>query len=130
MVGVVVVAHGHLGEALVEALASVVGPVEHIVAVSSAPGEAPEGLRDRIHAAVRGVDQGDGVLILTDMKGDTQTNQSLAVARASGAEVVAGVNMPMLVKLASGCEGMAVRELAPFIQRYGQEHIVWIPAPR
>ncbi len=130
MVGVVVVGHGRLSEAMVETLESVVGRVPHVAAVTSAPGDDPDRLRDRIRAAARQVDQGEGVLILTDMKGDTQTNQSLAVARETGAEVVAGVNMPMLVKLASGRGQMSLGELAQFIRRYGQDHIVCVTAPR
>lgn len=130
MVGVVVVGHGRLGEVLVETLTSVLGPVPHIVAVASVAAESPDRLRDRIRAAVHQVDRGEGVLILTDMKGDTQTNQSLAVARECGAEVVAGVNMPMLIKLASGPERLPLADLAAFICRYGREHIVCVPAVR
>jgi PTS system mannose-specific IIA component len=66
------------------------------------------------------------------MLGDTPTNQSLAIARETGAEVVAGVNMPILIKLTTARGSMDARSLAGFIQRYGQEHIFWAtePAPR
>jgi PTS system mannose-specific IIA component len=130
MIGVVVVGHGRLSEAMVQTLESVVGPVPHVVAVGSAPSEGPEILRARIRDAVGRVDEGEGVLIVTDMRGDTQTNQSLAVARETGAQVVAGVNMPMLVKLASNRTRLPLGELAAFIRRYGQEHIFCVTEPR
>ena len=69
------------------------------------------------------------MLIVTDMLGDTQTNLSLAVARETGAQVVAGVNMPMLIKLSSVRRDMDAGALAQFIRRYGQEHIFCVTAP-
>jgi mannose PTS system EIIA component len=78
---------------------------------------------------VRRVDQGQGVLIVTDMLGDTQTNLSLLVARETGAQVVAGVNMPMLIKLTSVRKSMDAGSLAQFIWRYGQEHIFCVTPP-
>ena len=78
---------------------------------------------------MRNVDRGQGVLIVTDMLGDTQTNLSLAVARETGAHVVAGVNMPMLIKLSSVRHKMDLVSLAQFIRRYGQEHIFHVTPP-
>jgi PTS system mannose-specific IIA component len=130
MVGVVVVGHGRLSEAMVQTLESVVGRLEHVAAVNSGPDDGPDLIRDRIRDAVRRVDRGSGVLIVTDMLGDTQTNVSLAVARETGAHVVAGVNMPMLVKLASTPLDMPPAELARFIRRYGQDHIFCVTEPR
>lgn len=129
MVGLVVVGHGHLSEAMVQTLESVVGSMEHVEAVTSSPSEGPESIRDRIAAAVHRVDDGEGVLIVTDMLGDTQTNLSVAVAKETGAQVVAGVNMPMLIKLSSSRHQMDARSLAQFIRRYGQEHIFCVTAP-
>jgi PTS system mannose-specific IIA component len=129
MVGMVVVGHGRIAEEMVQTLESVLGPVDGLAAVVSGPADRSDAVRERIAAAVRTVDSGDGVIILTDMLGDTATNQSLAVARATGAEVVAGVNMPILIKLASARTGMDASTLARFIQRYGQEHIFWATEP-
>lgn len=129
MVGLVVVGHGRLSEAMAETLESVVGRQDGIEAVASAPDDGPQAIRERIAAAVRRVDRGDGVLIVTDMLGDTQTNMSLAVARETGAQVVAGVNMPMLIKLSSVRQEMPLGALAQFIRRYGQEHIFCVTAP-
>jgi PTS system mannose-specific IIA component len=127
MVGIVVVGHGRLGAEMVQALESVLGPIEGMEAVVTATSDRPEDIGTRIRAAVERVDAGDGALILTDMLGDTATNQSIALARQSGGrlEVVAGVNMPILIKLATARAEMDTRALARFLKRYGQEHIFW-----
>jgi PTS system mannose-specific IIA component len=125
MVGIVVVGHGRLAEEMVRTLEGVLGRVDALEAVVSDPADRREQVRKRIEDAVRRVDHGRGVLILSDMLGDTETNQSLAIARTCGAEVVAGVNMPMLMKLASARKQMDARALAGLLRRYGQDHIVW-----
>jgi mannose PTS system EIIA component len=130
MVGIVIVGHGRLAQEMVQTLEGVLGPLEGVAAVATSYSDDPEDIQARIEAAVHRVDVGDGVIIATDMLGDTPTNQSLAVARRTGAEVVAGVNMPILVKLTTARAEMDTRTLARFIQRYGQEHIFWATAPR
>jgi PTS system mannose-specific IIA component len=124
MVGIVVVGHGRLADEMVRTLRGVLGPVEALEAVSQ-DGDRSEHVRAHIEEAIHRVDRGHGVLLLTDMLGDTATNQSLAIARATGAEVVAGVNMPMLLKLASARKQMDARALASLLRRYGQDHIIW-----
>jgi PTS system mannose-specific IIA component len=114
---------------MVQTLESVLGHAEAVEAVATGYDDTAEAIRSRIEGAVRRVDRGLGVVILTDMLGDTPTNQSLAVARETGAEVVAGVNMPILIKLASARTEMDAQSLARFIQRYGQEHIFWATEP-
>jgi len=125
MVGIVVVGHGRLADEMVRTLEGVLGHVDGLEAVVSDPADRREQVRARIEDAVRRVDRGRGVLILSDMLGDTETNQALAIARTCGAEVVAGINMPMLIKLASARKQMDARALAGLIRRYGQDHIVW-----
>src|SRR6185295_792064 len=129
MVGIVVVGHGRLAEEMVQTLEGVLGPIEGLVAVATKYDDSPEAIRARIEAAVARVDRGLGVIIATDMLGDTPTNQSLSIARRTGAEVIAGVNMPILIKLTSARGEMDARTLARFIQRYGQEHIFWATEP-
>jgi len=129
MVGIVVVGHGRLAEEMVQTLEGVLGPLDGLVSVVTAYSDPPDAIRERIASAVRGVDRGDGAIILTDMLGDTPTNLSLLVARETGAEVVAGVNMPILVKLSTVRGQMNARRLAGFILRYGREHIFWATAP-
>ena len=125
MVGAVVVAHGRLGEAMVQVVEHMLGGRRGIESVSTSPDDRCEDIRARIAAAVRRVDEGAGVLILTDMLGDTQTNVSVEIARTTGAEVLAGVNMPILVKMMGARETMDVRSLAAFLRAYGQDHIFW-----
>jgi PTS system mannose-specific IIA component len=125
MVGAVVVAHGRLGEAMVQVVEHMLGGRQGVEAVTTSPSDRREEIRARIEAAVRRVDGGAGVLILTDMLGDTQTNLSVEIARETGAEVLAGVNMPVLVKMMGARETMDARTLAGFLRRYGQEHIFW-----
>ncbi len=133
MVGMVVIGHGRLGEEMVHTLHEVLGPVEGVVAVTTRATDTPEEIQRSLRGAVARVDQGQGVIILTDMLGDTATNQSVVVAREFGCEVVAGVNMPILIKLTTARDNRDARALAGFIKRYGQEHIFWAteqPVPR
>jgi len=129
MVGIVVVGHGRLAAEMLQTLEGVLGPIHGLEAIVTSYDDRPECIRTRIEAAVRRVDHGDGVIILTDMLGDTPTNQSLAIARETGCEVVAGVNMPILIKLTTARGQMDARSLARFILRYGQDHIVWATEP-
>jgi PTS system mannose-specific IIA component len=129
MVGIVVVGHGRIGEEALKTLESVVGTIEAFEAVTTSAVERPEVMRRRIVDAVARVRRDGGVVIMTDMLGDTQTNQSLAVARELGVEVVAGVNMPMLVKATTARGGCEARALAELLAHYGREHIVWATAP-
>lgn len=123
MVGVVVVGHGRLGEAMVEALESVAGPQPQFVSVASRGRESAETIRGRIADSVREVNAGDGVIICTDMLGDTETTQALRVARDTGAEVLAGVNMPMLLKLCTDRKRADAPALAGLLLHYGRDHI-------
>ena len=101
MIGLVVVTHGRLAEEFLSAAEHVVGPQEQIRAVSIGPDDDMEKRREDILAAAEGVDSGDGVIILTDMFGGTPSNLAIAVMEKANAEVVAGVNLPMLIKLAT-----------------------------
>ena len=130
MVGIVVVGHGRIAEEAVRTLQSVVGTIDAFEAVSTSTIERAEEIRARIGEAVTRVRRDRGVLILTDMLGDTQTNQSISIAREMGAEVVAGVNMPMLVKATTARGGCDARALAELLTRYGRDHIVWATGER
>jgi PTS system mannose-specific IIA component len=125
MVGIVVVGHGRLAEEMVRTVENVLGPVDALEAVVNEPADSRERVRARIEEAAARVDRGRGVLILSDMLGDTETNQALAFARTCGVEVIAGVNMPMLMKLANARKQTDARALAGLLRRYGQDHIVW-----
>ncbi len=101
MIGLVLVSHGSLAAEFLAALEHVVGPQEAIETVSIGPEDDMEQRREDIVAAVETVDHGDGVVVLTDMFGGTPSNLAISVMDAGRVEVVAGVNLPMLIKLAS-----------------------------
>jgi PTS system mannose-specific IIA component len=124
MIGVVVVTHCHLSEELVAAARLVVGEeLKQFEAVSIAPTEGSEEIRKKIVAAIRKVDGGRGVLILTDMYGGTPSNISLSFLEEKKIEVITGVNLPMLLKLATTERNMDLETLATFITDYGQRNI-------
>ena len=101
MVSVVVVTHGRLAEEFVAAAEHVVGPSDSMRSVCIGPDDDLEERRADILAAVNDVDRGGGVLLLTVMFGGTPSNLSISIMERAKVEVIAGVNLPMLVKLAS-----------------------------
>jgi len=101
MIGLVLVTHGRLAEELKAALEHVVGPQERVATISIGPDDDMERRRTDIVDALAAVDDGSGVVVLTDMFGGTPSNLAISVMRAGTIEVIAGVNLPMLVKLAS-----------------------------
>jgi PTS system mannose-specific IIA component len=123
MVGVVVVAHYRLGEELLQALRLIVPESRGFAAVSVEPKQSVEEMRARIAEAIDEVEEGAGVLILTDMFGGTPSNIALSFLGERRVEVVTGVNLPMLIKLATSRREQPLEELAPFIKGYGQRNI-------
>jgi PTS system mannose-specific IIA component len=97
--------------------------LKQIEAVSIAPTEGSEDIRKKIVIAIRRVDTGQGVLILTDMYGGTPSNISLSFLEERKIEVITGVNLPMLLKLATSETDMDLETLAAFITDYGQRNI-------
>lgn len=100
MIGLVLVTHGRLADEFVYALEHIVGKQEMVAAVAIGPEDKMEVRRGDIAAAVKSVDTGEGVIILTDMFGGTPSNLAISVMQNREVEVVAGINLPMLVKLA------------------------------
>ena len=101
MIGLVIVTHGRLSEEFLAAAEHVVGPQEAARAISIGADDDMEKRRGDILAAAQDVDSGDGVIILTDMFGGTPSNLAISVMEKANAEVIAGVNLPMLIKIAS-----------------------------
>ncbi len=122
-VGVVVVTHYRLGEVFLQALDLIVPEHPPIGTVSVDPKQPVDEMRATIAAAIRAADAGDGVLVLTDMFGGTPSNIALSFFRERRVEVVTGINLPMLIKLATLTEETPLEELAPFIAKYGQRNI-------
>ncbi len=124
MIGVVIVTHCHLAEELICAAQLVVGEeVKQFQAVSVEPKDGSDMIREKIMAAIRKVDTGQGILILTDMYGGTPSNISLSFLEEKKIEVITGVNLPMLLKLATYRNNLDLEQLAAFITDYGQRNI-------
>ena len=101
MIGIVVVTHGRLAEEFIHATEHVVGPQKNMRAVCIGPEDDMEQRRQDILAAVAAVETGKGVIVLTDMFGGTPSNLAISIMDQARVEVIAGVNLPMLIKLAS-----------------------------
>ena len=112
MIGIVLITHGHLGDSLRETVEHVIGPQAQLLSVPVEREDEIAQLRPALLDAVHAVDTGDGVLLLTDIFGSTPSNLALSVREPGRVEVIAGVNMPMLVKLA---KTRAHRDLASCI---------------
>jgi len=125
MIGIVIVGHGSLAPAVLQSIEGVLGhSVPGVVAVGTHSEDTLATLRERIAVAAATVEQGEGVIILTDMFGDSATNVSIGLARDAHLEVVTGANLPILLKVISARHTMMLEDLAAFIVEYGREHIL------
>ena len=101
MIGLVIVTHGGLAAEFVSAMEHVVGPQRGVAAICIGPDDDMERRRQDILDAADAVDEGQGVILLTDMFGGTPSNLAISIMEQTAAEVIAGLNLPMLIKLAS-----------------------------
>lgn len=124
MVGVVIVTHGQVGLEMLRTAQEIVGRIERAEAVTIEAAEKIERARAKIEAAIKRVNTGAGVLILTDMFGGTPSNLGLSFLEKGALEVVTGVNLPMLIKLPALREATPLRELADRLSTYGQKNIL------
>ncbi len=123
MIGIVVVTHGRLADELVAATEHVVGPLDACSAVSIGADDDMEKRRDDIRTAVEDANQGDGVIIVTDMFGGTPSNLAISLLEKGKVEVIAGANLPMLIKLAEARTRLTVPELADSAVEAGKRYI-------
>lgn len=123
MIGIVVVSHGRLADEFVAAAEHVLGPQQQMRAVAIGPHDDMEGRRADILEAVHAVDGGDGVCIVTDMFGGTPSNLAISIINQVKIEVIAGVNLPMLIKLAEVRTRMKLPEAAIAAQEAGRRYI-------
>lgn len=121
--GVVIVTHYRLGEEFLQALRLIVPQAPEFFSVSIEPTQPVDEMRRQIADALSHADQGNGVLVLTDMFGGTPSNISLSFLDEQPVEVVTGVNLPMLIKLATRPEEESLEALAAFIKDYGRRNI-------
>ena len=122
-VGVVIVTHYRLGEEFMQVMRLIVPGAPRYHTVSVDPKQPVDELREEIARCLREQDEGDGVLVLTDMFGGTPSNISLSFHEEEHVEVVTGMNLPMLIKLATQREDKPLEELAAYIREYGQRNI-------
>lgn len=122
-IGGVIVSHGQVANELLAAAETVVGNMSHITAVSIGWHDDVELAKDEIARAIKKVSAGSGVLVLTDMFGGTPTNISAMFIRENEVEIVTGVNLPMIIKLASSKPGVTLSELAREVEEQGKQSI-------
>ncbi|MBL4691749.1 MAG: PTS sugar transporter subunit IIA [Magnetovibrio sp.] len=101
MIGIVLVTHGRLADELISAMEHVVGPQDGVGSICIGPDDDMEERRKQILDSIAKIDDGGGVILLTDMFGGTPSNLAISVIEKANVEVIAGVNLPMLIKLAS-----------------------------
>lgn len=123
MIGVVLVTHGRLADEFVAAIEHIVGVQENMSAISIGPEDDMQQRRKDILDAVIRVDSGGGVIILTDMFGGTPSNLAISVMNPGKVEVIAGINLPMLVKLASVRQTFALEDAVAAAQEAGHRYI-------
>jgi PTS system mannose-specific IIA component len=122
MVGIVITSHCRLAEELLRTAELIVGPLQGCIALSMDPQQSVEELTRQLKEAIREVDKGKGVLILTDLFGGTPANISLSLL-GPRLEVVCGMNLPMLIKLASCRDNGSLAQTAELVKEYGRRHI-------
>ncbi len=123
MIGMVLVTHGHLATEFRAALEHVVGPQKQFVPISIGPEDDMERRRLEIIEAIEAVDTGEGVVVLTDMFGGTPSNLAISVMNGGKVEVLAGVNLPMLIKLASVRESQPLEQAVLQAQDAGRKYV-------
>ncbi len=123
MIGIIVITHGRLAEELVAATEHVVGPQTGVRAISIGADDDIERRRQDLLDAVAQVETGGGVIMLTDMFGGTPSNLAISIMEMARVEVVSGVNLPMLIKLASVRAETSLEEAATAAQDAGRKYI-------
>ncbi len=123
MIGMVLVTHGHLATEFRAALEHVVGPQKQLISISIGPEDDMERRRSDIIAAIKQADTGDGVVVLTDMFGGTPSNLAISVMNGGKIEVLAGINLPMLIKLASVRDSQPLEQAVLQAQDAGRKYV-------
>ena len=124
MIGILIVSYGRLSQALISSVQYLVGDLKRIRAVSIWPKDSEEEIRNRIQKNVAELNDGNGIVILTDILGGTPTNLSLSFLDDESVEVVTGVNMPMLLTLLSYRKERSSREMGRLAKKSGRRSII------
>ena len=123
MIGLVLVTHGRLATEFVTAMEHVVGPQRAVAAICIGPDDDMEVRRADIADAIAGVDAGRGVIVLTDLFGGTPSNLAISLMKPGVVEVIAGVNLPMLIRLEGARRTMNVRDAVAAAREAGRKYI-------
>lgn len=126
MVGVLIVSHGGLADALISEVQFLIGKLQKVKGVSIWPRESEKEIRDRIREKIKEVDDGDGVVILTDILGGTPTNLCFSFLKEKAVEVVTEVNVPMLLTLSSYQKGRSLEEICSLVKKSGRRSIILV----
>lgn len=124
MIGILIVSHGRLSEALIDSIEYLVGNLKGIRGISIRPKDTEEEVRNRIQEEIQEVDDGDGVLILMDIPGGTFTNLSQSFLQDEKIEIVTGVNVPMLLTLSSYRKGRSLMNIGRMVKNSGRRSII------
>ena len=123
MIGLVLVTHGKLASEFVTAMEHVVGPQQAIAAICIGPDDDMEARRADIAAAIKVVDDGSGVILLTDLFGGTPSNLAISLMEPGRVEVIAGINLPMLIRLEGARKMMKVTQAVAAAREAGRKYI-------
>ena len=123
MIGMILVTHGRLADHFIDAMAHVVGKQEGVATICIGPNDDMEQRRADIADAIRTVDQGQGAIILTDLFGGTPSNLAISLLDTGRVEVIAGINLPMLIRLAGARKSMNVVDAVNAAQTAGRNYI-------
>jgi PTS system mannose-specific IIA component len=123
MIGLVLVTHGRLAAEFIVAMEHVVGPQSAVEAICIGPDDDMEMRRTDIAKAIRGVDSGRGVIVLTDLFGGTPSNLAISLMQPGKVEVIAGINLPMLIRLEGARRTMNVKDAVAAAREAGRKYI-------
>ena len=123
MIGMILVTHGKLAEHFIDAMEHVVGKQERVATICIGPNDDMEQRRADIADAIEQVDSGNGAIILTDLFGGTPSNLAISLLDAGRVEVIAGINLPMLIRLAGARKSMGVVDAVNAAQTAGRNYI-------
>ncbi len=124
MVGIIIVAHGNLPQEFIQTTNMIIGEdLPLTTAISITPTDSTNKVAAKIQDAIRNVNEGDGVMIFTDMFGGTPSNISLSFLEQGKVEVISGINLPMMLHVATNREGASLEELGEMLRDTGRENI-------
>ena len=123
MIGIILVTHGQLAEEFVNAMEHVVGAQEHVATICIGPNDDMEARREEIAKAIEEVDTGSGAVILTDLFGGTPSNLAISLLQPGRTEVIAGINLPMLIRLAGARKELDLTGAATAARDAGRNYI-------